>query len=280
MSQANNTQTQPKQEKREISRTPTPLSPAQRNPFSTKSSALRNIVTGVVAESRVNCDKSREVGGRVAEFRKGKNVIEHTFRKKDQVVTFASKAAVKLNNDEVQVDAQVMFQRLSVVTTTGRYENPAQCFEYEMCSYPTSLFDESLLPRKASKPVLADAIWSMTKDSDVLIVKTAVAKARTLPTLLIGDDTDLLVLLLHYAEKDASDLFFRPEPHQRDKTRRTWNIKKANIALGPDVCSSILFVHAILDCDTTSRVHGIALKKVKSNAQFRDLLASVIARML
>ena len=63
-------------------------------------------------------------------------------------------------------------------------------------------------------------------NADVLIVKTAVAKARTLPTVLIGDDTDLLVLLLHYAEKDASDLFFRPEPHQRDNTRRTWNIKK------------------------------------------------------
>ena len=34
---------------------------AQRNRFSTKSSALRKIVTGVVVESRVNCDKSREV---------------------------------------------------------------------------------------------------------------------------------------------------------------------------------------------------------------------------
>ena len=101
---------------------------AQRNPFSTKSSALRNIATGVVAERRVNCDKSREVEGRVVEFLQGKNVIEHTFRKKDQVVTFASKAAVKLNNDEVQVDAQLMFQRLSVVATTGRYENPAQYF--------------------------------------------------------------------------------------------------------------------------------------------------------
>ena len=42
-----------------------------------------------------------------------------------------------------------------------------------------------------------------------------------------------------------------------------------------------MFVHAILGCDTTFRVHGIgkgiALKKVKSNAQFREL-ASVFNR--
>ena len=34
-----------------------------------------------------------------------------------------------------------------------------------MCSFPASLFDASLLPLKANKPVLADAIWSMTKES-------------------------------------------------------------------------------------------------------------------
>lgn len=49
---------------------------AQRNPFSTNSSGLRNIATGVVAESRVNCDKSTEVGGRVVESLKGKDVAD------------------------------------------------------------------------------------------------------------------------------------------------------------------------------------------------------------
>ena len=40
-----------------------------------------------------------------------------------------------------------------------------QFFDYKKCSYLTSLFDESLLPCQANKPVLAHAIWSMTKDS-------------------------------------------------------------------------------------------------------------------
>jgi len=34
-----------------------------------------------------------------------------------------------------------------------------------MCSYPPALFDSSLLPRQANKPALADAIWTITKNS-------------------------------------------------------------------------------------------------------------------
>ena len=44
--------------------------------------------------------------------------------------------------------------------------------------------------------------------------------------------------------------------------------------LGQDVCNNILFIHAILGCDTTSRLHGIgkgtSLKKFCENHQFRD----------
>ena len=94
-------------------------------------------------------------------------------------------------------------------------------------------------------------------------------------TVLIGDDTDFLVLLLYHGELDAQDLFFSPEPRQGDKSRKMWDIKKTKAALGRDICFRILFVHAFLGCDTTSRVHGIgkgaALKKVKTNAAFSEL---------
>ena len=373
---------------------------SKRSPFDSESS-LRNIATGVVADDRVNCDKSQAEGKKILDSLTGKNAHEYTFRKKDQVVTLACKTAVRLNDGDVQVDPQLMFQRLSIVATTGGFESPQQFFEYEMCSFPASLFDASLLPLKANKPVLADAIWSMTKesqtandpggsayfvidggallhrvvwprgltynaicllyiqyvhrryprativfdgyddgpttkdcthqrrghgcgpavlfdpdmlvtlkkdkflsnqvnkqkfinllsenlehagystrhakgDADVMIVDTAITKARDQTTVLIGEDTDLLVLLLYHAEMDAKELFFRPEPRQRDMTvRKLWDIKKTKTVLGRNVTSSILFVHALLGCDTTSRVHGIgkgiALKKAKINAQFRQL---------
>lgn len=88
--------------------------------------------------------------------------------------------------------------------------------------------------------------------------------------------TELLVLLLYHAEMDAKELFFRPEPHQRDMTvRKLWDIKKTKTVLGCNVTTSMLFLHALLGCDNTSRVHGIgkgiALKKAKINEQFRQL---------
>ena len=76
---------------------------SQRNPFDSDPT-LRNISTGVVAEARVNCDRSKEEGEKILKSLIGKNVHQHTFRKKDQVVTLASKTAVRLSDGEVQVD--------------------------------------------------------------------------------------------------------------------------------------------------------------------------------
>ena len=39
-------------------------------------------------------------------------------------------------------------------------------------------------------------------DADLLIVNTAVESARTSAMVLVGDDTDLLVLLCYYASED------------------------------------------------------------------------------
>jgi len=111
-------------------------------------------------------------------------------------------------------------------------------------------------------------------DADVLIVQTAVASARIKDTVLIGDDTDLLILLLHHAELDAHDLFLAPEPRQSAKKTRIWCIKQSKEFLGPDVCDHVLFIHAILGCDTTSRLFGLgkglAVRKIKSVALFRQ----------
>ena len=51
-----------------------------------------------------------------------------------------------------------------------------------------------------------------TGDADLLIVQTAVQSARSVLTVLVGDDTDLLVLLCYHAEMDAYDPFFKPDP--------------------------------------------------------------------
>jgi len=86
-------------------------------------------------------------------------------------------------------------------------------------------------------------------DADVLIVKTAVESARERNIVLLGDDTDLLVLLCFYTRSDSFDLYFKPEPKANSR-KRVWNMKKVKEQLGDDVCHDLLFLHAILGCDT------------------------------
>ena len=55
-------------------------------------------------------------------------------------------------------------------------------------------------------------------DADTLIVTATLKSAETKPTVLIGDDTDLLVLLLAHADLSHEPVFFAPEPKKRQKS--------------------------------------------------------------
>ena len=55
-------------------------------------------------------------------------------------------------------------------------------------------------------------------------------------------------------------------------TEQIWCIRQFKQLLGPDVCDHILFIHAILGCDVTSRLFGLgkglAVKRINSDFQF------------
>ena len=59
-------------------------------------------------------------------------------------------------------------------------------------------------------------------------MQKAVESATATDTVLIGDDTDLLVLLIYHTNLKSHDLFFQPEPKKSMKGMnkpRVWNIK-------------------------------------------------------
>ena len=93
-------------------------------------------------------------------------------------------------------------------------------------------------------------------------------------TALVGEDTDLLILLCYHANLDFHNIFFQPEPKKNTKKPRVWSIKAVKEQLGPEICSNILFLHAVLGCDTTSHLYGIgkgtSLKKFKLSQHFRE----------
>ena len=81
----------------------------------------------------------------------------------------ASRTSVVINSEPVQVDSQLMFQRLSFIATRETHENPALLFKYELCSHPPALFDTLSLPRVANKPALADEIWDLVKHEKTVL---------------------------------------------------------------------------------------------------------------
>ena len=370
----------------------------ERNPFS-EDPTLRNITSGEIADNSVNVDEAVQIGQKILTSMTGKEVLTASFRKKDQVVTLASKSSMKVDGEVVEADPLLLFQRL-VTTAHHTCENLAYVFMHELCSFPPALFESSGLPRLPNKSTLADSMWATLKnpdwesppvnsqvhivldggallqrviwprgstyndilqlyaeyverkygkvtvvfdgygngpstkdithlrrkasaaggkvnfsknmllsskkevflanesnkqkfiqllgellqmngcdvkhsrgDADLLIVKSAVAHARDQTTLLIGDDTDLLVLLCYHAEPDSHDIYLLPEQKVTSKKqRKVWKIKDVQRILGPSICDNILFGHAFLGCDTTSRVFGVgkgvALKKLKSDSHF------------
>ena len=78
-----------------------------------------------------------------------------------------------------------------------------------------------------------------TGDADLPIVQTAIQSGRSVLTVLVGDDKDLLVLLCYHAEMDAYDLFCKPEPKHMSTKSRVWDIKRPSLRWVP-LCVQIV----------------------------------------
>ena len=112
-------------------------------------------------------------------------------------------------------------------------------------------------------------------DADLLIVMTAVESANECETHLVGEDTDLLVLLCFYARQDAHMLIFRSESRQSTIKPKVWDIRKTKTLLGQENCKLLPLSHALTGCDTTSRMFGIS-----KSAVIKSLLKDDTFRLL
>ena len=61
-------------------------------------------------------------------------------------------------------------------------------------------------------------VYHAPGDADLLIVQRAVESSSVMDTVLVGDDTDLLVLLCYYTSVDSySNFFFNQNPRKTPK---------------------------------------------------------------
>ena len=84
-------------------------------------------------------------------------------------------------------------------------------------------------------------------DADFFITKTAVRAATTKPAIVIGDDTDLLCLLVFHTHEGCHQMTL-------STSTKSWNIQHLRLKMGEDMCKHIFFLHAFSGCDTTSRI--------------------------
>lgn len=81
-------------------------------------------------------------------------------KKKEQVKTLGAKQAVKVDGNPVSVDPQLLFQRFITAANTT-YDDTKELFRYELCSFPSSLFETPDFLRQPNKAALADELWKL-----------------------------------------------------------------------------------------------------------------------
>ncbi|KXJ07029.1 hypothetical protein AC249_AIPGENE22875 [Exaiptasia diaphana] len=64
---------------------------------------------------------------------------EQCFKRSEQAITLNSRNTVKIGKEDVQIDPQLLFQRLVLACDTA--DDMESMFKYELCTYPSSLFE-------------------------------------------------------------------------------------------------------------------------------------------
>ena len=151
---------------------------SERNPFA-ESTSLRNIMTGVNATGDVDVCSVKEIGQKILHSMSGIPVAQYTVKRSDQVTTLQSKSSVRVDGQPIHVDPELLFQRHIVASIANAIDDRKAIFRFELCSYPSALFDDTLMPRAPQKAVLANAIRTMSPIWSSCYATTQIQMAST-----------------------------------------------------------------------------------------------------
>jgi hypothetical protein len=100
-------------------------------------------------------------------------------------------------------------------------------------------------------------------DADYDIAMTACKIALTLLVVVVADDTDILILLQHHFSISNHETIYL------QTSIKLIDISIMKKKLDNDLSKSLLFIHALSGCDTTSKPYGLA--KMSAMGKYRDL---------
>lgn len=124
------------------------------------------------AEGNVNIDEAAKIGEKIISSMSGQKVEEYTFKKSNSVIKPNAKNALVIDGDIVNIDPQLLFQRLMLITRDMDDTEIRNVFKYELAPKPSALFDELGFIREANSSSLYDLLWKKVKcDIETLAVE-------------------------------------------------------------------------------------------------------------
>ncbi|GBN22568.1 hypothetical protein AVEN_62206-1 [Araneus ventricosus] len=112
----------------------------QHSPFN-QSEELISLSSGIVADGRVNCDSTEELGESASKGIVGKRFADVTLKRNVEVLALAAMANTKIiDKDPVVFNPNQLFHRIACVLRSA--DDLDVCLQYEWTPYPQSLFDD------------------------------------------------------------------------------------------------------------------------------------------
>ena len=115
-----------------------------------------------MASKSINAESPTDVGIAIINYMTGKSAYAYVLKRKEKFITMIAKQAVNNDNEKMQYDQWLLFQRPSPIADRDCL-NMQHVMSYELSTFPTALFKSSQVIREAQKPALAYAILKVTK---------------------------------------------------------------------------------------------------------------------
>ena len=114
------------------------------------------IISGIVGDDSVNCDKAFDIGSELLKKGTGKTFADLKMKRSERVVTLFSLAhSIMINSKKVEINTEQFFHRIIFVCNTE--EEKREASTHELAPRSAALFDKDLM-RKTNKASLVDEI--------------------------------------------------------------------------------------------------------------------------
>lgn len=127
----------------------------------------------------------------------------------------------------------------------------------------------TLVTRLKNKDVL---FITQTVKLDVNIARAAVSSSECIHTIIIREDTDMLILLLDHAKDNEFKVYYRGDVRYGSTPSPVYDILNRQSLL---VVKAVTLLRALMGCDTTSRIISIgkfsAFVKLLKETHFRSV---------